>query len=161
MIPRTMVYRKFLPPAAPARGAGLWRPSGGGLLVAHAPAPYNAPCLGLALCSVYPGLLTAHTSRRDPIDHIRLIGQSLLCTWYLVIPLQSRDPFSAGTCTERSPALNRAPGTIANSAKTALLRAGQSLISAGTGTIEVVFDLWYSAHACGANRERNGSTLLL
>ena len=75
--------------------------------------------------------------------------------------VQSRDPFSAGTCTERSPALNRAPGTIANSAKTALLRAGQSLISAGTGTIEVVFDLRYSTHACGANRERNGSTLLL
>ena len=82
----------------------------------------------------------------------------LVVGWFVV---QSRDPFSAGTCTERSPALNRAPGTIANSAKTALLRAGQSLISAGTGTIEVVFDLWYSAHACGANRERNGSTLLL
>ena len=68
--------------------------------------------------------------------------------------LQSRDPFSAGTCTEHSPALNRAPGTIANSAETALLRAGQSLISAGTGTNEVVFDLWCSAHAYGANKER-------
>ena len=68
--------------------------------------------------------------------------------------------FSAGTCTERLPALNRAPGTIANIAKTALLRAGQSLTS-GTGTNEVVFDLWCSAHACGVNRERNGSILLL
>ena len=85
------------------------------------------------------------------------VGQA--CT--IKLDVQSRDPFSAGTCTERSPALNRAPGTIANSAKTALLRAGQSLISAGTGTNEVVFDLWCSAHAYGANKERNGSTLLL
>ena len=57
--------------------------------------------------------------------------------------------FSAGTFTKRSPALNRAPGTIANSAKTALLRAGQCLINAGTGTTnnEIVFELFWCSVA--------------
>ena len=41
------------------------------------------------------------------------------------------------------------------------MMAGQSLISAGTSTNEVVFDLWRSAHVCGLDRKRNGSIPLL
>ena len=115
-------------------------------------------CIGRKLCGgeMNEGCMC---NPRAPLNVCRPVSRGGIL---MRIPVQSRDLFSAGTCTERSPALNQAPGTIANSAKTALLRAGQSLISAGTGNNnEVVLDLRCSAHACGVNRERNGSTLLL
>ncbi|CAN0329221.1 unnamed protein product, partial [Ectocarpus sp. 4 AP-2014] len=69
--------------------------------------------------------------------------------------------FSAGTCTEFPPALTRAPGTTVISAKTALLRAGKTLITAGLALLRLCFIYGVALTLAGANRARNGWTLLL